>query len=417
MTAVAPPTTPVGIDKPPWDTVGPAPHSPVRARIAEKLFRHAVRDLPVRIALAGGERLGAGGPETPLMRVLNPAGLFARLGVDSKIGFGEAYIAGDWTSPEPAELLTPFAQRLSELVPRPLQSLRRWVDAPKPGTERNTTDGARSNIQRHYDLSNDVFAAFLDDTMTYSAGLFQPGTLDLADAQQRKLDRILDMVGAGKGTRLLEIGTGWGSLALRAAQRGAQVTTLTLSAEQARLAEDRITAAGMSERVDVRLCDYRQAEGRYDAIVSVEMIEAVGSEYWQAYFRALDRLLLPGGRVGLQAITMPHDRMLASRRSYTWIHKYIFPGGELPSVRAIEEQVDGANGLRTLERHSFGSSYAETLRHWRTRFLERWQDIAALGFSENFRRMWEFYLAYSEAGFRAGYLDVWQFGFDKPVKL
>ncbi|WP_367269092.1 class I SAM-dependent methyltransferase [Saccharopolyspora sp.] len=172
--------------------------------------------------------------------------------------------------------------------------------------------------------------------------------------------------------------------------------------------------AGLADRVDVQLRDYRDAEGGYDAIVSVEMIEAVGAEYWPGYFRALDRLLAPGGRIGLQAITMPHDRMLASRRSRTWIHKYIFPGGELPSLQAIERCVRRHTGLRGIERHSFGPSYATTLHTWRNRFIENRERIAELGFGERFRRMWEFYLAYSEAGFRSGYLDVWQLGFGKP---
>ncbi|MBE9373832.1 class I SAM-dependent methyltransferase [Saccharopolyspora sp. HNM0983] len=397
-----------------WDALQGPPHSPLRARAAEALFRRVVADLPVRVALAGGERLGAGGADAPLMRVPDPAGLFHRLGADSKIGFGESYMAGEWDSPDPAALLTPFAARMSTLVPRPLQALRRWVDPRKPAAERNTPAGARSNISRHYDLSNEVFATFLDETMTYSAALFRPGIEDLAAAQRLKIDRILDAAGVRTGTRLLEIGTGWGELALRAAARGAQVTTLTLSHEQKALTERRIRAAGLQERVAVHLRDYRDERGRYDAVVSVEMIEAVGAEYWPDYFRALDALVAPGGRVALQAITMPHRRVLATRGTYTWIHKYVFPGGEIPSVEAIEQHVAQLTRLRVRERESFGASYAETLHRWRTRFLERWDDVAALGFSTNFRRMWEFYLAYSEAGFRAGYLDVHQLVFGEP---
>nr|WP_237710500.1 cyclopropane-fatty-acyl-phospholipid synthase family protein [Saccharopolyspora spinosa] len=392
-----------------WDAIGPPPHSPLRARAAKALFRRAVSDLPVRIVLAGGERIGAGGPGAPLMRVENPHAFFHRLGADSKIGFGESYMAGDWTSPDPAALLTPFAARMDTLVPRPLQSLRRWVDPPRLAAERNTPSGSRRNIQRHYDLSNEVFAVFLDETMTYSSALFEPGVDDLAEAQRRKIDRVLDLAGVRSGTRLLEIGTGWGELAARAVERGAQVTTLTLSREQQRFAEQRL--AGSAE---VLLRDYRDERGSYDAVVSVEMIEAVGSEYWAAYFHALDRLLVPGGRIGLQAITMPNDRMLATRRSRTWIHKYVFPGGELPSLPAIEHHVRSGTGLRLSERHAFGPSYAETLHLWRTRFLDGWDRVAALGFSGTFRRMWEFYLAYSEAGFRSGYLDVWQLGLTKP---
>ncbi|TWF92941.1 SAM-dependent methyltransferase [Saccharopolyspora dendranthemae] len=401
---------------PPWDLLGGPPRSPVRAAIAERLFRHAVRTLPVRVALADGEVLGAGGPESPLMRVEDPAAFFHRLGADAKVGFGESYMAGEWTSPEPAELLTPFAARIATLVPAPLQRARRWVDARQPSAERGTLVGARENIHRHYDLSNDVFATFLDETMTYSAALFPPSGDDLAAAQARKIDRILDLAAVGEGTELLEIGTGWGSLAGRAARRGARVTTLTLSAEQQRLAQELLAEEGLADRVEVRLADYREVTGQFDAVVSVEMIEAVGREYWSEYVTALDRLVAPGGRIGLQAITMPHDRMLATSSSYTWIHKYIFPGGQLPSIEALETAFDTHTGLRRTERHSFGPSYATTLRHWRQRFLSRWDEVRDLGFSERFRRMWDFYLAYSEAGFRSGYLDVWQLGYRKPAQ-
>ncbi|QUH05120.1 class I SAM-dependent methyltransferase [Saccharopolyspora erythraea] len=406
-------TTPSAVT-PLWDSVAAAPNSPSRARVAEALFRRAASRLPVRVVFADGTRLGAGDSGSPLMRVLDARSFFHRLGAHANVGFGESYMAGEWSSPEPADLLTPFAQRLPALVPRPLQALRRWAQARRPELERNTRAGALRNIRQHYDLSNDFFALFLDETMTYSSALFRPDTTDLADAQRHKIDRALDVAGVRAGTRLLEIGTGWGSLALRAAERGARVTSLTLSAEQRKLARQRIAAAGLADRVEVHLRDYREEDGRYDSVVSVEMVEAVGSEYWPRYFRALDELLLPGGRAALQAITMPHDRMLATRRSHNWIHKYIFPGGELLSVPAIEDGLRRYTSMEIVQRHSFGPSYAETLRRWRTGFLDRWPEAAALGFNDNFRRMWEFYLAYSEAGFRSGYLDVWQFGFRKP---
>jgi cyclopropane-fatty-acyl-phospholipid synthase len=393
------------------------PHSPLRALAAERLFRFAVRRLPVRICLPGGERLGLGGDDAPVMRIERPGAFFHRLGVDAKIGFGESYMAGDWTATELADLLTPFAERMAVLVPPPLQALRRWVDARQPAVERNSVDGARRNIHRHYDLSNDLFTQFLDETMTYSSAWFadiSQGGPDLATAQRRKIDAILDLAGVHSGTRLLEIGTGWGELALRAAQRGALVTTLTISEQQRDLAQKRMAAAGVADRVEVLLRDYRKADGQYDAVTSVEMIEAVGTEYWSAYFGTIDRLLAPGGRVGLQAITMPHDRMLATRDSYTWIHKYIFPGGQVLSVPAIEETVRRETTLRIDQRRELGPHYARTLRLWRDRWTENWPAIAALGFDETFRRMWEFYLAYSEAGFRGHYLNTWQFGMVKP---
>ncbi|GAB2993536.1 cyclopropane-fatty-acyl-phospholipid synthase family protein [Amycolatopsis acidiphila] len=399
------------VHTPCWPETAIVPDSPARAWAAERLFRLATRTVPVTVTLPGGERFGAGGPE---LRIERPRAFFHRLGADAKIGFGESYMAGDWSASELADVLTPFASRLATLVPKPLQVLRRFVDARKPSTERNTVSGARQNIHRHYDLSNELFAEFLDETMTYSSAWFEDGSEDLASAQRRKIDAILDLAGVRDGTRLLEIGTGWGGLALRAAERGARVTTLTISTEQQTLARKRLAEAGVGDRVDVVLRDYREAEGSYDAVASVEMIEAVGEEYWPAYFAALDRLLAPGGRVGLQGITMPHDRMLATRRSYTWIHKYVFPGGHLMSVEAFEQAVRRHTSLRIRERRSLGDSYAQTLRLWRKRFLDAWPQISALGFDQTFRRMWEFYLAYSEAGFRGEYLDVHQFGLTKP---
>ena len=275
--------------------------------------------------------------------------------------------------------------------------------------------GARSNIARHYDLSNDLFEAFLDETMTYSAADFngeRPGFEGLAAAQHRKIEAILDFAHVGSGTKLLEIGTGWGQLALQAAERGATVHTITLSQEQARLAQARVDAAGMTDRVTIELRDYRDVQGEYDAIVSVEMIEAVGAKYWATYFDTITRHLRPGGYFGLQAITMPHDRMLASRHAYTWIHKYIFPGGLIPSVEAIREHTPA---LELEQQRSLGLDYAHTLKLWRSRFDEQQSVVRQLGFDEVFDRMWQYYLAYCEAGFRARHLDVWQFGFRRAT--
>ncbi|MBN9790459.1 SAM-dependent methyltransferase [Pseudonocardia sp. TMWB2A] len=398
-----------------WPGLATPPVAPAKARIAESLFRNAVRSLPVRVVFPGGERIGSGGPSSPVMRIERPSAFFHRLGADSKIGFGESYMVGDWTTTDLPGLLTPFAARLSTLVPPALQRLgRRFAEARQPTAEVNSVEGSRENIHRHYDLSNELFSLFLDDTMSYSAGWFADGSDDLVLAQERKIDGILDMAGVEAGMHVLEIGTGWGGLATRAAQRGARVTTLTISQEQKTLAEARLAEAGVADRVQVLLRDYREAQGSYDAVVSVEMIEAVGVEYWPTYFAALDRLLKPGGRVGLQSITMPHDRMMVARNDYTWIHKYVFPGGIIPSVESIEDNLARhTGGLHVAERRSLGYDYARTLGHWRTRFLERWDEVEALGFDETFRRMWEFYLGYCEAGFRVGYLDVFQFSLQR----
>ena len=397
-----------------WPEIARTPRAPLSATVARLIFKRAVDLVPVRVTYPGGRTVGRdAGPELVIVR---PNAFFARLGRDTKIGFGEAYMAGDWRSgpdTDLADLLTPFAARLTSLVPAPLQRLRAVVDKRIPHHQENTLEGSRSNISAHYDASNDLFAAFLDPTMSYSSAWFDDAepvatATGLEAAQLRKIDGILDFAGVRSGTRLLEIGTGWGSLAIRAAQRGAHVTTVTISREQLSLARDRVAAAGLADQVDVRLQDYREITGQYDAIVSVEMIEAVGEAYWPTYFATLDRLLAPGGRVALQAITMAHERVLATRRSFGWIQKYIFPGGIIPSLQSIDDNLAAHTTLQVTASRELGAHYARTLHLWRHRFNERWPEIHAQGFDETFRRMWEFYLAYCEAGFRSGYLGVSQ---------
>jgi cyclopropane-fatty-acyl-phospholipid synthase len=413
-----------GIDATPdptrWPDVAQVPAGP-RARwgapIADRLFRRAASRLAVRVEYPDGTVVGAGGPGSPRMVVHRPGVFARRVAAAGLIGFGEAYMAGDWDTPDPAAVLTPFAAAAPALVPRALQVLRPLVLPGQPAAERNSEENTRSNISRHYDLSNELFALFLDDTMTYSSALFGDirATWDtLPGAQHRKIDRLLDAAAVGPGTRLLEIGTGWGELAVRAARRGAAVRSVTLSAEQQEWARRRVADAGLADRVRIDLLDYRAVRGEYDAVVSVEMIEAVGFEYWGTYFATIDRLLVPGGRVALQSITMPDARMRASRGTYTWIHKYIFPGGLLPSTEALEAAAQGT-ALRTMERFGFGRDYADTLRLWRERFVAHADTVAECGFDATFRRMWEFYLAYSEAGFRSGYLDVQQFVLTKDA--
>lgn len=384
-----------------------------RAWIARRVLAHVVGRVGVRVVLSDGTILGSVDEQAPTIEVVRPASLFERVAHHPKIGIGEAYMAGDWR-PAPgqdlADVLLPFARRLSSAVPPSLQRFRAIVDRRIPASQRNTVSGSRDNIRAHYDLSNDLFAAFLDPTLTYSAALFDPtfpwAEQSLESAQLRKIHRVLDVAGVVEGSDVLEIGTGWGTLAIEAARRGARVTTVTLSVEQSALARQRARDAGLEHLVEVRVQDYREVSGSYGAIVSVEMIEAVGEEFWPDYFGALDRLLAPGGVVALQAILMSHDRYLATRSSFGWIQKYIFPGGLIPSLTAIEETTRAHTSLQVTSVTPFGLDYAETLRRWRSAFNQAWPEVNRLGFDETFRRMWEFYLAYSEAGFDSGYLDV-----------
>ena len=399
-----------------WQAIAPTPRAPLSATVARLIFERATDLVPVRVSYPDGHITGSGPIASPELELVRPNAFFARLGKDTKIGFGEAYMAGDWRAgagTDLADLLTPFAARLTTLGPRPLQRLRAVVDKRIPHNHENTLAGARNNISAHYDLSNELFASFLDPTMSYSSAWFDDTepietATGLEQAQLRKIDALLDLAGVQAGTSMLEIGTGWGALAIRAAQRGAQVTTVTLSAEQCAFARQWVEAAGLADRVDVRLQDYREVHGRWDAIVSVEMIEAVGEAYWPTYFATLDRLLAPGGKVSLQSITMAHERVLATRRSFSWIQKYIFPGGSIPSLQSIEENLAAHTRLRVTQQRELGPHYARTLHLWRDRFIDNWPQIHAQGFDETFRRMWEFYLAYSEAGFRSGYLGVSQ---------
>ncbi|MFN8052243.1 MAG: cyclopropane-fatty-acyl-phospholipid synthase family protein [Acidimicrobiales bacterium] len=431
MTAVHPTRPAAGTASRPaldWSDLHRLPDRPVRAAIARRLFRHAVDRLPMRVVLVPtGETWGAGDAAAPVMTLVRPDAFFDRLGDSGLIGFGEAFMAGDVTAGDHdahlVPLITILAERITDLVPRSIARLRRLGVRRRPAGEENTPTGSRDNIARHYDLSNELFASFLDPTMTYSAALFDAplGTAagatswsDLEAAQHRKIDRLLDACGVGPGTSVLEIGTGWGELALRAASRGATVRSITLSEEQRDLARHRVADAGLDDRVSIELCDYRAVSGRFDAVVSVEMIEAVGAAYWGAYLSTLDRVLADGGTAAVQAITMPHQQMLATVDDQTWIHKYIFPGGMIPSVTALAEAA-GTTRLRIVDDMSFGPHYAETLRLWRERFETNSANVAGFGDDPTFRRMWTFYLAYAEAGFRARYLDVHQLVFRRPA--
>lgn len=332
------------------------------------------------------------------------------------VGFADAYVDGRWDSSDLTQLLM-----LAALNGRALDDAiygRWWMRAllrTRHFLRANTRRGSRRNIEAHYDLGNEFFALWLDPTMTYSAALFEGDTgQSLAAAQTAKYERMLARLGAGPGDRILEIGCGWGGFAEHAARsRGCRIHGLTLSPRQLAFARERIARAGLSHLATFELRDYRDAEGSFDHIVSIEMFEAVGERYWPAYFSTLGRLLGSGGRAMVQVITIADDMFARYRAGSDFIQQRVFPGGMLPSPGVFRERAAEA-GLEMTDAFPFGLDYAETLRRWGSTFEDHAPEVAALGFDERFLRLWRFYLAYCEAGFRTGRTDVYHFELRRP---
>lgn len=326
------------------------------------------------------------------------------------VGFAEAFMDGDWVSPDLQTVLH-FGYANEEALSGPLRAtavfgaaLRFWHRL-----RANTRAGSRRNIAYHYDLGNEFYRLWLDDTMTYSSALFEQSDMTLEQAQTAKYRRIVETLGITADDEVLEIGCGWGGFAEHAAhETGCRIVGVTLSKEQAAFARRRMTEAGLADRVDIRIQDYRDVTERFDKIVSIEMFEAVGEENWPVYFRAIRDRLRPGGRADLQIITVSEERFAAYRTSVDFIRRYIFPGGMLPPKGIMKRQVEEL-GMRFSEVVSLRLSYAETLQRWHKRFLERWAEISTLGFDERFKRMWEFYLCGCVASFTSGTTDVSQF--------
>ena len=332
------------------------------------------------------------------------------------IGFAESYIAGDWSTPDLVALLNLFVANRKTMDEVIFGSWwGRLAYRIKHLLNRNTKTNSRKNIHAHYDLGNAFYELWLDETMNYSSALFEGNTQQsLPQAQHAKVRRALSMAGVQPGHRVLEIGCGWGALAEKgAAEFGAHMTGVTLSTEQLHFAQERLAHQGLSERADLRLQDYRDiADEPFDAICSIEMIEAVGKEYWPTYFETVNRLLKPGGRACIQAITIRNDLFDRYLKSTDFIQQYIFPGGCLLSPEVVEQQAQQA-GLKVVDTLAFGKDYGLTCKLWRERFLAQREAVLALGFDERFIRIWEFYLAYCEAGFEAGDIDVVQFTLSK----
>ena len=350
------------------------------------------------------------GPEAAI--TLHNPRAFRRLLSGGDLGLAEAYMDGDWDTPDLAALIALGAVN-DEVLDRTLTGnawarfLGRMVHALRPNSRR----GSRRNIAAHYDLGNDFYAAWLDPSLTYSAGLFtSPKDEDLAAAQDRKYRRIAALAGIEPGHHVLEIGCGWGGFCTWAAREiGCRVTAITISREQFAFTRARVRRAGLADKVDVRLQDYRDLTGSFDAIVSIEMLEAVGEAYWPAYFTQLHDRLKPGGKAALQVITIADERFEHYRRHVDFIQRYIFPGGMLPSPQKLTAFTAEA-GLTLSSMDGHGQDYARTLALWRRRFERAWPTIEGLGlggrFDERFRRMWRYYLAYCEAGFQVGRIDL-----------
>lgn len=370
------------------------------------------------IELPNGRRVTFGPGRSPdAVLILKNFRVIAKSIRRGALGFAEAYIDGDV---ECSDLVGLF-----RFVLRNMAALRRSgrllfrnsvLDRFMHMSRRNTRAGSRRNIVEHYDLGNAFFEKWLDDDMIYSSALYAGGAATLEEAQEVKLRTILERLKIDPGMSVLEIGAGWGVLARRAARdRGARVTGITLSQEQYAYAQRRAEAEGLSESCRFRLQDYRDTEGQFDRLVSVEMIEAVGERHWPRYFQAVHDRLKPGGLAVIQAITITEDQFPAYRRSPDFIQRYIFPGGMLPTKTVVADFARRSSlHLQTLE--TFGPSYARTLQEWRRRFEAAWPEIAALGFDARFRRKWLYYLTYCEAGFLDGTIDVGLYRLTRPGK-
>lgn len=337
---------------------------------------------------------------------------FLRRLAGGDVGFAEGYIAADWDTPDVVSLLALLAANQHLIDRFAARGIVRLFQRVRHVLNRNSRAGSRRNIHAHYDLGNAFYGKWLDASMTYSSGL-DVGQ-DLKAAQDRKYAAMAEAAGIEPHHHVLEIGCGWGGFAEYAAREiGCHVTALTISPAQFDYARNRIAAARLADRVTIKLCDYRDESGLYDRVVSIEMFEAVGEEFWRVYFEALTARLRPGGRAALQVITIREDIFPRYRFEMDFIRHYIFPGGMLPTLTHLSA-LGEAVGLKRTTQLTFGKDYAATCRAWRERFEKAWPEIVPLGFDERFRRLWRYYLAYCEAGFSAGTIDVCQIGFLKP---
>jgi len=364
----------------------------------------------VLVQLPDGRKEWHGVEEGPAARLnIHDARVAKRLLSGGNVGFAESYMDGDWDSPDLAALLTIAALNIQALD-RSLRGsfLYRALSKLAHHRRRNTEKGSRENISHHYDLGNEFYRAWLDPSMTYSAGIFRSDSDTLEDSQANKYQRLADQLDLKPGHQVLEIGCGWGGFAEYAAkERGATVRAITISKEQKAFAEQRIYEAGLTEKVTIDFCDYRQLEGTYDRIASIEMFEAVGQQYWPVYFEKLNHHLSDQGSAALQIITIADDQFEEYIKRPDFIQRYIFPGGMLPSPEKLNAEFARA-GLACSDWYNFGEGYARTLEEWNARFQTAWPKIKSETYDTRFKRMWDYYFAYCIAGFRAKTIDVCQ---------
>ena len=374
----------------------------LRARLLRQLDGLRQGDI-VLVDPLGDARVGEPTAGIPSVRVqVRDAGFYRALAGNGSVGAAESYMDGDWDCDDLVGLVRLLVRNrdLLDGMEGGAARLGGWAMRALHALRRNTREGSRRNIAAHYDLGNDFFRLFLSDDLMYSSALYAGEDDTLEAASTRKLDRICDKLGILPGDHVVEIGTGWGGFALHAARsRGCRVTTTTISREQHALASQRVAQAGLQERVTVLLSDYRDLQGRYDKLVSIEMVEAIGAQYMQTYFSTLGRLLKPDGLGLVQAITIEDHRYAQALRSVDFIKRHIFPGSFIPSIAALLDAKARSSDLALVHLEDFGPSYARTLRDWRLRFLANREQARAQGHDERFLRMWAFYLAYCEGGF------------------
>ena len=389
-------------------------------RLAEGAVRSRMAKLTCgRLTVHHGEDVHSYGPGNgPSARiVVNDPYFFRSLVFGGHIGAAESYVRGEWTADNLTDVMRLFARNREALdglergwarLSQPfLAALRLW--------NRNTPGGSARNIRAHYDLGNEFFETFLDETLTYSCGIFRDDQTSMREASIAKYDRLCRKLDLNADDHVVEIGSGWGGFAIYAASTyGCRVTTTTISIEQHRLATARVAEAGLADRVTVLLEDYRDLEGTFDKLVSIEMVEAVGHQYLETYFQKCAALLAPHGKAAIQAITVRDDWYDPRQRQVDFIKRYIFPGSFIPSISALSGAAAGTD-MRLIDLKDHTPHYAETLGRWRERFLENWTDVQALGFDDEFRRLWEFYFCYCEGGFAEAILGSVQLVWAKPL--